>query len=295
LKKIFFVLLVLFHQIGLSQSFKKDLAIGSWYCSTKLNDSLPILLSKLKPANFQFELQFTKASTIIRYDERGNLIDSVLKYTSKENLLSINYHSVDSTQYFWYQLNSGNSNAEIYLKLKNQMKNVRTRADTASYDFLWLHNNRKTRDVVRFDHLIIRSKNPSNTNEIVKIKGGFLQIKGDSIYLDSLNIAKYNSSSLTSDTIKTPMKTVAYKNITSIKHVRKKLNYAMSWGIATSILTALVISPIVSYEKDNFNSDRASLISSISMATLPLFITMRYVFSHKKMKINSGKDSWELW
>ena len=121
-------------------------------------------------------------------------------------------------------------------------------------------------------------------------------VKGDSLYVDSAKIARDYFAITGRDTVPPKLNAIAFQDLRYIKHERKKLNKVMNWCIAGSVISALIISPAVSFEGSNFNYDRAAMISSISMATLPVFITGRYVFSHKKMRVGTeAKKSWRIW
>lgn len=265
------------------------------YCVGDLNDStLKLFVSQ--PPNYQFTLKMNGAGTLIRQSMDGNFLDSIYKGSFKKNSITLSHHSKDSTIFYWYEILNTGDKMNYQIKKMGSLRNIRTGTDTIGYDYFWLTKKNKTRNIFLFDNITVRSKKTETSTEFKKTKGSFYMVKGDSLYVDSAKIARNYFVVTGRDTVPPKLKTISLHDLKYIKHERKKLNKVMSWCIAGSVISALIISPVVSFEGSNFNYDRAAMISSISMATLPVFITGRYVFSHKKMKVGSdAKKHWRIW
>lgn len=233
-----------------------------------------------------------KAGTLIRTSPDGIFLDSLFKGSIKKNSFTISNHSKDSTIVLWYEIMNQSGKMNYLLKKMGSLRNLRNGKDTVAYDYFWLTKKNKTRNIFLFDNITAKS----NKTESKKTKGSFFMVKGDSLYIDSAKIARNYFAVTGRDTVPSKLKTIALHDLKYIKHERKKLNKVMNWCIAGSVISALIISPVVSFEGSNFNYDRAAMISTVSMATLPVFITGRYVFSHKKMKLGTeAKKDWRIW
>ena len=134
--------------------------------------------------------------------------------------------------------------------------------------------------------------------------GHFLYLLHDTIALQPEYI-KFDSSNATlsgkrylsfpprwDTTIKTNI-----RDINRIVYERQKFPKIMRYSFFASVLTALVISPLVSIEKGGFNHDRFKTISSISGGTA--FLTLIFgLVSHEKyyelIPSNKKKRVWTI-
>ena len=286
-RSVSLLLLIILGTFVQAQNLRDDLLRSTWYCEGDLNDSI-LKLSSVQTANFQFSLKMNKSGTLIRTSVNGTFLDSLYKGKFQKNSFTLSYYSKDSTLVYWYNVISSNKK-NYQMKKMGSLRNIRNGKDTVGYDFFWLSKKNKTRNIFLVDNITVKT-------DQTKTKGSFFMVKGDSIYVDSAKIARDYFAITGRDTVPPKLKAIAFQDLKYIKHERKKLNKVMNWCIAGSVISALIISPAVSFEGSNFNYDRAAMISSVSMATLPVFITGRYVFSHKKMRVGTeAKKSWRIW
>jgi hypothetical protein len=62
-----------------------------------------------------------------------------------------------------------------------------------------------------------------------------------------------------------------------------------------ALVSGLVVSPLVSIEKDGFNKQRFKTITGISLGTLPLWITIGVAFNWQKFQLKPEKHKTKLW
>lgn len=279
---------------GLSQNLYKQLIQQPWHFTQNLSDSSPILLNLVQENNSSSSIQFKSDGTCIQKTLVDSALDSSAKFKLIGELLILNYHFKDSTKIFWYEVKTNTSPKTLSLHLKNTLKNIRIGNDTAAYSFLWFSHSNKSKNINRFDNIKIKSKTKNNS-DFTKHKGGFLLIKGDTIFLDSNRIAQNYFLESGRDTFPLNTQKIAYSDLHSIKINRKTWNKVMAWGMAASVFSALVISPVISFEGSSFNFNKAQQISSISMAALPVFIGGRMLFGRKKIILNDAQSQWHIW
>ena len=172
---------------------------------------------------------------------------------------------------------------------------IRYKNDTVLLDYFWLTKGYKIRDVFSPDKVDVRFlKNGTKQ----RARGEFIGVRGDTLLVDTAEIAGYHFGMTGRDTIPPTLKKVLIPNIATFYHERKKLNPILGWGIGISALSFVLVSPLVSIEKKSFNTERFLIAGGSSLATMHLFIGARIVLGKKKMKVirkNKNLKHWQTW
>ncbi|MGZ3885255.1 MAG: hypothetical protein ACXVPQ_11210 [Bacteroidia bacterium] len=172
---------------------------------------------------------------------------------------------------------------------------IRYQNDTVLLSYFWLTKGYKIRDIFRYDKIDIRS---TRNNIRYRSKGYFIGIRGDTLFVDTTRVANDHFSMTGRDTFPPIFKKVLIPNITKFYHERKKLNPIFGWGIAASVLSFTIVSPLISIQKKGFNSERFFIVGGSSLATMHLLIGARIVLGKKKMIVipkNKKKRHWQAW
>lgn len=168
-----------------------------------------------------------------------------------------------------------------------------------------LERNNKNKKIERFENISIYSKNRGLKNDSIDFNaiGDFICVNNDSIVLSAYSVSKHNF--YRKYTEEEHFKTWFYKENQYVKFATKdiyKLYYTrqkiQNFTISTtllSIVTALVVSPLVSIQKKGFNTQRLYQISGTSIGVMALSITLGASFNQKKFVISPQKEKDKYW
>lgn len=289
------ILLASFSLTLISQDLKKLLQSQTWYLKGNINDNLPITLVSLKPDKFDFVATFKASNRLALSSPTNEKVDSIFSYGIKKNYLFLNYENKDSIQKISFCATIAADKKQIILKLGASLKSIYPGRDTVTYDYFWLSKRGRTRDIFDKNNIIVYSKISDSSKVTARTRGDFYRLRGDSLFIDTYRFASNHYSMTGRDTVPPHLKVVRLHNITKFYHEREKLNNITSWGIGLSVVSALIVSPLVSLQKGGFNGDRYLKFAGTSLASTALFITLRVGLSHKKMVIRHKQNSWKLW
>lgn len=172
---------------------------------------------------------------------------------------------------------------------------VRYRNDTVLLDYFWLTKGHRIRDIFSLDKVDVRF---INTGSKERVKGHFIGVRGDTLYVDETGVADSLFGWRGRDTFLTSFNRVKIPNITTFYHERKKLNKVLDWSIGVSAISFVLVSPLVSINKHGFNTERFILVGGSSLAVMHVFIGGRIAFGKKKMKVvrkNKNLRHWQVW
>lgn len=279
----------------ISQDLTKELQTKTWYWTGKINDTLPITLTTSKPNQFDFIATFQTSHRLILSSLTSQKSDSIFSYGINKTYLFLGYETKDSSHNLTFKTTISADKKMILLKRTMSIKATYPGRDTVIYDYFWLTKGRKIRDIFAHDKVDIRFLANGNKQ---RTKGEFIYVRGDTICVDTANIAGDHFSMTGRDTIPRTLKKVLIPNITTFYHERKKLNPILACGIAVSAISFVLVSPLVSIEKKGFNTERFLIVGGSSLATMHFLIGARIVLGKKKMKVvrkNKKLQSWQTW
>lgn len=286
-----FVLLT-FHLLGFSQGLSKTLRSHNWYLKEIPGKSLSLELQAFKAADHSSEAMFTSGKSKRIVISGSGKADSSWSYSLRGRYLSLFYRTADSSQKIIYDAAVSEKNNKIELKALAQTRSG-SMNDVNPYNFLWLFKKRKSRDIYRYDNVIVYINNAGSGSR-QRITGDFYKLQSGSIFVDTQRSASEHLAITGRDTIPVELREIPVLNISKLYHERRKLNYISGWGAGLSLLSALAVAPLISIEKSGFNSDRFLTVTAASLASATFFITVRVAFSHKKMRMNRKRSAWNL-
>lgn len=289
------LILLTFRLTVFSQDLKQELQNQTWYWTGNINDTIPINLYKLKPDIFDYIATFSSTNRLLLTSPNKNITDSIYSYGIKKNLIAIGYELRDSSNSISYHATFSNDKNHIVLHSDIRIKATYPGRDTVNYDYFWLTKERKIRDVFQHNNIIVYSKISDTSNVVQRTKGDFYRVRGDSLFVDPEHVAENHFAMTGRDTLPPKLDIVRIHNITKFYHAREKFNTINGWGIALSVLSALIVSPLVSIQKSGFNGDRYLKVAGSSLAATVVFVSLRVSFSHKRMVIRQRPNSWKAW
>ena len=294
------LLLISFQLTLVSQNLKKELQSQIWYWTGDINDTTPLTLIKTKPEKFDFIAEFKKNSRLILVTPTSAKVDSIFSYAITRKHLILNYETKDSSYLINYYSTFPADNNSIHLKRGFSMKATGLNDDTVTYDNLWLTKRWRQRDVYRHDNIIVYSRITDSSAIKERTRGDFYQVRGDSLFIDTKRVASEHFSMTGRDTMPPYLKVVRLHNISKLYHEREKLNLITGWGIGLSVISTLIVAPLISIQPggmkkggSGINYDRYIKVAGTSLASTALFITMRIGLSHKKMVFKNKRNSWK--
>jgi hypothetical protein len=289
------LLLVSFGLTLISQDLEKELQSQTWYWTGSINDTIPITLTNSKPDKFDFVATFKTSNRLILSFPTSEKTDSIFSYGIKKNYLFLAYENKDSLQNLTFIATISADKKMIALKRSMSIKATYPGRDTVTYDYFWLSKRGRTRDIFDKENIIVYSKISDSSKVTERTRGDFYQVRGDSLFIDTDGFISDHFGSTGRDTVPQHLKIVRLHNITKFYHEREQLNNITGWGIGLSVLSTLIVSPLVSLKKGGFNGERYLKVAGTSLASTVLFVTLRVGLSHKKMVIRHKRNSWKLW
>ncbi len=295
-KYILTILLLLSFRLTLiSQDLKKELQSQTWYWTGSISDTLPVTLNASRPDKFDFIATFKTSYRLALSSSTNEKADSIFSYGTNKNYLFLGYETKDSLHNLTFIATISVDKKTILLKRGMSIKATYPGRDTVTYDYFWLSKRGRTRDIFDKQNIIVYSKISDSSKVTERTRGDFYRVRGDSLFIDTERFASDHFSMTGRDTVPPHLKVVRLHNITKFYHEREKLNNITGWGIGLSVLSTLIVSPLVSFQKGGFNGDRYLKVAGTSLASTALFITLRIGLSHKKMVIRHKRNSWKLW
>lgn len=285
-------LLINFQSSLFSQDLRNELQTRIWYWTGDINDSLPIILTDKRPNKFHFIADFNSSHHLILTSFTSDKIDSIFSYAVGNGLLVLAYQNKDSLHQIHFHATISPDKNQILLKRDFFVKVTYPGRDTMTFDYIYLTKGSRIRDVLRGDNIIVYNKIDDSSELIERTRGDFYQVRGDSLFIDTERIFRRHFLTTGRDTVPSHFQIVRLHNITKFYHERKKFNMLSGMWIGLSVLSTLIVSPLIFIEEGGQEGLKAT---GILLASTAFLITLRVELSHKKMKIKKSRNSWKLW
>jgi hypothetical protein len=177
-------------------------------------------------------------------------------------------------------------------------------ANSNSYSSFDFCRGSKTKEVLGYHDLSVHYDKNGIKNDSVKfhVRGDFISITNDSIIIQSEDFDvhdfyKKNTDSLhyfskvaTSGFVKVPM-----KDISKIYYERSEWKTFTLRTTLLSLASALIVSPLISIQKSDFNYERFSKVTTASLGVAVLSISFGIAFSQKEFLIKPTRKSNKTW
>jgi hypothetical protein len=223
-------------------------------------------------------------------DKKDGLATALYEDSSSYNVYFKNNIANNYGRGYW-----DNKNKKNKFKFKYTLPNIVSltcdSTQNQTHTSFYLKKGKKTKEIYVNSDLSIYSYHIGQRNENIKhhASGELLAIIKDTLVLNSTTMYSYNKKY--SDSI---IK-ISIPEINKIYNIRSKVQGVTICTTLLSVVTALIISPLISIQKNGFNKERFAIVSGTSIGIMALSITIGATFGQKVFLIQPTKKNKKVW
>ncbi len=189
-------------------------------------------------------------------------------------------------------------------KAKYLIPNIVSRSCDDKLSSLYMEKGKKYKEISRYDRLSVffETRGIKTDSVAYNVQGDMVTIMDDTMIIHSEELEVHDYYKRNTDpfhfyykNIPRRFQKIPLKDITLIKKTRPVLQTSVISLTLLSLVSAIVVSPLVSIQKDGFNANRFRKVSGVSLGIATISVSTGVLFGSKKFLVKPTSRERNVW